>query len=287
MKIYRSKTFTAVPPGMTIKEVLEDHHMTQKELAARLGLSEKHISKLINGEVPLTQDVAIRLERVLDIEASFWNGLEAAYRESILKVEYENSIDEEINFAKPFGYAKLARLGIVPETKKAAEQVNNLQKFFEVASLKNVADEMIMPLVYENIKDMEPDKKSAIYTLVQITKGQARFVEVNPYDVELLRKFIPKIKDLSSEPLIGVKEPLKDMLAACGVIIVYLPILDNITSTCITYSKGNSIVLGIPTEDSDAFWTLLGEALQNLVERDYQRSNRKYRNNDPVTVVNY
>lgn len=287
MRIYRSKTFTAVPPGMTIKEVLEDHHMTQKELAARLGLSEKHISKLINGEVPLTQDVAIRLERVLDIEASFWNGLEAAYREAILKVEYENSIDEEINFAKPFGYAKLARLGIVPETKKVAEQVNNLQKFFEVASLKNVANDMIMPLVYENIKDMEPAKKSAIYILVQITKGQGRFVEVNPYDAELLRKFIPKIKDLSSEPLIGVKEPLKDMLAACGVIIVYLPILDNIISTCITYSKGNSIVLGIPTEDSDAFWTLLGEALQNLVERDYQRSNRKYRNNDPVTVVNY
>lgn len=287
MKIYRSKTFTAVPPGMTIKEVLEDHHMTQKELAARLGLSEKHISKLINGEVPLTQDVAIRLERVLDIEASFWNGLEAAYREAILKVEYENSIDEEINFAKPFGYAKLARLGIVPETKKAAEQVNNLQKFFEVASLKHVADEMIMPLVYENIKDMEPDKKSAIYTLVQITKGRARFVEVNPYDAELLEKFIPKIKDLSSEPLIGMKEPLKDMLAACGVIIVYLPIIDNITSTCITYSKGNSIVLGIPTEDSNAFWTLLDEALHNLLERDYPRSNRKYRNNDPVTVVNY
>ena len=287
MKIYRSKTFTAVPPGMTIKEVLEDHHMTQKELAVRLGLSEKHISKLINGEVPLTQDVAIRLERVLDIEASFWNGLEAAYREAILKVEYENSIDEEINFAKPFGYAKLARLGIVPETKKAAEQVNNLQKFFEVASLKNVANDMVMPLVYENIKDMEPDKKSAIYTLVQITKGRARFVEVNPYDAELLEKFIPKIKDLSSEPLITVKEPLKDMLAACGVIIVYLPIIDNITSTCITYSKGNSIVLGIPTEDTDAFWTLLGEALHNLLERDYQRSNRKYRNNDPVTVVNY
>ena len=231
--------------------------------------------------------MAIRLERVLDIEASFWNGLEAAYREAILKVEYENSIDEEINFAKPFGYAKLARLGIVPETKKVAEQVNNLQKFFEVASLKHVADDMVMPLVYENIKDMKPAKKSAIYTLVQITKGQARFVEVNPYDAKLLRAFIPKIKDLSSESLIGVKEPLKDMLAACGVIIVYLPIIDNITFTCITYSKGNSIVLGIPTEDSDDFWNLLDQALHNLVERDFPHSNRKYRNNDPVTVVNY
>ena len=287
MKIYESKTFIAIPPGMTIKEVLEDRHMTQKELATRMDMSEKHISKLINGEVPLTQAVAMRLERVFGVEASFWNGLEANYREKILKVEYENSIDEEINFAKPFGYAKLARLGIVPETKKAAEQVNNLQKFFEVASLKEVDKELFVPLGWERIKDMEPAKKSAIYTLVQITKEQARFVEVNSYDAELLRKFIPKIKDLSSEPLIGVKEPLKDMLAACGVIIVYLPILDNITSTCITYSKGSSIVLGIPTEDTVGFWKLLGEALHNLVERDYQRSNRKYRNNDPVTVVNY
>ena len=258
MKIYRSKTFIAIPPGMTIKEVLENRHMTQKELASRMDMSEKHISKLINGEVPLTQDV-----------------------------EYENSIDEEINFAKPFGYAKLARLGIVPETKKKAEQVNNLQKFFEVASLKTVADEMVMPLVYENIKDMDKAKQSAIYTLVQITKGESRFVEVNPYDCELLKTFIPQIKELSQESLTVAKEPLKDMLAASGVIIVYLPIIDDITSTCITYSKGNAIVLGIPTAENKNFWHLLDEALKGLVERDHPHTSRKYRNNDPVTVVNY
>ena len=283
MKIYRSKTFIAIPPGMTIKEVLENRHMTQKELASRMDMSEKHISKLINGEVPLTQDVALRLERVFGVDASFWNGLEAGYREKILKVEYENSIDEEINFAKPFGYAKLARLGIVPETKKKAEQVNNLQKFFEVASLKTVADEMVMPLVYENIKDMDKAKQSAIYTLVQITKGESRFVEVNPYDCELLKTFIPQIK----ESLTVAKEPLKDMLAASGVIIVYLPIIDDITSTCITYSKGNAIVLGIPTAENKNFWHLLDEALKGLVERDHPHTSRKYRNNDPVTVVNY
>lgn len=287
MKIYRSKTFIAIPPGMTIKEVLENRHMTQKELASRMDMSEKHISKLINGEVPLTQDVALRLERVFGVDASFWNGLEAGYREKILKVEYENSIDEEINFAKPFGYAKLARLGIVPETKKKAEQVNNLQKFFEVASLKTVADEMVMPLVYENIKDMDKAKQSAIYTLVQITKGESRFVEVNPYDCELLKAFIPQIKELSQESLTLAKEPLKDMLAASGVIIVYLPIIDDIRSTCITYSKGNAIVLGIPTAENKDFWHLLDEALKDLVERDYPHTSRKYRNNDPVTVVNY
>lgn len=287
MKVYRSKTFIAIPPGMTIKEVLENRHMTQKELASRMDMSEKHISKLINGEVPLTQDVAMRLERVFGVDASFWNGLEAGYREKILKVEYENSIDEEINFAKPFGYAKLARLGIVPETKKKAEQVNNLQKFFEVASLKTVADEMVMPLVYENVKDMDKAKQSAIYTLVQITKGESRFVEVNPYDRELLKTFIPKIRNFSQESLNVAKEPIKDMLAAAGIIIVYLPIIDDITCTCITYSKGNSIVLGIPTDENNDFWRLLNEALKGLVERDHPHTSRKYRNNDPVIVVNY
>ncbi len=141
------------------------------------------------------------------------------------------------------------------------------RSFFEVASLKHVADEMIMPLVYENIKDMEPTKKECdLYTgtnherAVSFCRGQSLRCGVT-------KKIYTKIKDLSSEPLIGVKEPLKDMLAACGVIIVYLPIIDNITSTCITYSKGNSIVLGIPTEDSDDFWNLLDQALHNLVEQ--------------------
>ena len=112
-------------------------------------------------------------------------------------------------------------------------------------------------------------------------------MEVNPYDRELLKTFISKIKNLSQESLTTAKEPIKDMLAASGIIIVYLPIIDDITSICITYSKGNSIVLGIPTDDNKDFWRLLDEALKGLIERDHPHTSRKYRNNDPVTVVNY
>ena len=51
---------------------------------------------------------------------------------------------------------------------------------------------MVMPLVYENIKDMEPTKRVRFIHWYKSRKGRARFVEVNPYDAELLRKFIPK-----------------------------------------------------------------------------------------------
>ena len=41
----RSKSIIATPPGTTIKEQLEDRGMTQKDFAARMGMSEKHISR--------------------------------------------------------------------------------------------------------------------------------------------------------------------------------------------------------------------------------------------------
>ena len=46
-------------------------------------------------------------------------------------------------------------------------------------------------------------------------------------------------------------------------------------------------MLGIPTEENNDFWRLLNEALKGLVEREHPYTSRKYRNNDPVTVVNY
>lgn len=66
-----SKNAVAIPPGATIREQLENRGMKQKEFALRMGLSEKHISRLINGQVELTQDVALRLESVLGVPASF------------------------------------------------------------------------------------------------------------------------------------------------------------------------------------------------------------------------
>ena len=91
----RSRSFIATPPGATIKEQLNDRGMSQKEFAARMDMSEKHISKLINGEVQLTPEVAVRLEVVLGVPAKFWNNLEAVYREKLIKVEAENAMDAD------------------------------------------------------------------------------------------------------------------------------------------------------------------------------------------------
>lgn len=104
----RSRSYIATPPGATIKEQLNDRVMSQKEFAARMDMPEKHISKLINGDVQLTPDVAVRLETVLGVPARFWNNLEAIYRKKIIKAEAENVMEADIAIASQFPYNEMA-----------------------------------------------------------------------------------------------------------------------------------------------------------------------------------
>jgi addiction module HigA family antidote len=131
----KSKYTVAVPTGATIREQLDGRSMTQKEFSARMGLSEKHISRLINGQVELTHDVALRLEAVLGVPASFWNNLEAIYREKLARVEAENDLEQDAEFVSVFPYSKMAELQWVPATKIKVERINHLKNFFEVAKL--------------------------------------------------------------------------------------------------------------------------------------------------------
>lgn len=91
----RSQSFIATPPGATIKEQLNERGMSQEEFAARMNMFEKHISRLINGEVQLTTETAVRLEMVLGVPAKFWNNLETICREKIVKAEAENAMDAD------------------------------------------------------------------------------------------------------------------------------------------------------------------------------------------------
>jgi HTH-type transcriptional regulator/antitoxin HigA len=68
------------PPGDTLWETLEAMDMSQAELAARMGVTEKHVSAVVKGKSPISEDTALRLERVLGIDAVFWRNLEHLYR---------------------------------------------------------------------------------------------------------------------------------------------------------------------------------------------------------------
>jgi HTH-type transcriptional regulator/antitoxin HigA len=74
------ETDRTVAPGEILLELLEERGQTPGDLAQRAGLSPEHVDKLLQGLVPLSPEVAQRLEDATGTPARIWNRLEASYR---------------------------------------------------------------------------------------------------------------------------------------------------------------------------------------------------------------
>ena len=179
----RSRSYIATPPGATIKEQLNDRGMNQKEFSARMDMSEKHISKLINGDVQLTPEVSVRLEMVLGVPAKFWNNLEAIYREKLIKAEAENAMDADEALAKQLPYSEMAKYGWVPETRDAKEKVVNLRKYFEVVELSLLKNDQITRIACRRLAITEKSD-FALMAWAQEAKIKARDIQTAPINIK-------------------------------------------------------------------------------------------------------
>ena len=69
----------AFHPGQYIAELIEDYNMTQNEFAEKLEVSPKTISKLVNGEQSISNEIAQKLEKLTNISMKTWLNLQNAY----------------------------------------------------------------------------------------------------------------------------------------------------------------------------------------------------------------
>lgn len=79
MKIVEYKDLIAFHPGQYIGELIEDYQMTQKEFAEKLGVSPKTVSKLVNGEQSISNDIAQKLAKFTNISKKTWLNLQASF----------------------------------------------------------------------------------------------------------------------------------------------------------------------------------------------------------------
>lgn len=270
----RSRKTIATPPGTTIREQLEERGMSQKEFALRMDMSEKHISRLINGDVHLTPDVALRLEYVLGIPARFWNNLEAIYREKCARVEEENAFDEDEELARKFPYKEMSDLGWVEAARSIADKVKNLRAFFEVAKLGTL-DNLKIPGIAYRRTDVDAANNYALAAWSQKARMEARKRKVSGINIDKLSKVIPEIREMTRQlPSVFFKK-LVSMLADCGIALVMLPHMKGSFLHGATFYDGNKIVMGLTVRgrDADRFWFSLfheiGHILKGHINKPY------------------
>lgn len=260
----RSRSYIATPPGATIKEQLIERGMSQKEFSARMNMSEKHISKLINGDVQLTVECAVRLETVLGVPAKFWNNLEAIYREKLIKVAEENSMEQDEVIADNLPYDEMVEFGWVSAACSNKERVLNLRRFFEVVELSLLSDKRITRIACKRLVVTEKSDL-ALMAWAQQAKIEAHKVQTNSINIKGLSSCIDEMNHMNIE---GSDEELKKLLSEFGIALVVLPSFKESSLQGATFIDGNKIVIGLVNDNfKDNLFHELGHIMLGHIEK--------------------
>ena len=261
----KNRNYIATPPGVTIKEQLTDRGMTQKEFAVRMDMSEKHTSKLINGDVQLTIEVARKLEMVLGVPTQFWCNLEAIYREKLLKIQEESSMDDDIAIAQNIPYDFMTQNGWIDNAKGWSDRVVHLRKYFELVQLIKLKDSLIPAIACRKLSGAEASDL-VIITWAQKAKLEARHINTKPINIEALANDISCISNIMSDTIPHTIPPLKSWLSNYGIAFVVLPKFEDSILHGATFLSGNKIVLGLTEEQqSEKFYYNLFHELAHIL----------------------
>jgi len=268
------KSFTpdyAFPPGAFLEERLEELRMTQVDLARRTGLSTKHVNQIVSGDVVLTPQTALLLEKVTGMPASLWNALEAQYRTWQSAQEEENSFAEAATWPQDFPVRQLVDRGYLPAGLSGPALVRALLKFFGVGSL-SAWHQVYEPLVAAKYRHARAGSRSpeALATWLRIAELSAEDIKTTDFSMPELRKLLGEIPSLT---LLKPEEwwpLLVDRCAAAGIALVHVPEFEGQTKTngasWWTTPRRALVVLSGRRKTADGMWFTFAHEVGHLVE---------------------
>jgi HTH-type transcriptional regulator/antitoxin HigA len=214
----------AVSPGETLQELLEERGMSQRDLARRAGLSPKHVNKLLHGLVPLSPDVAVRLERVMGTPARIWNRLEANYRSDLERIRSKRDLAADVMWVLDFPVSELVKCDILPaEPSDKISRLEQLLAFFGVASVDTWDDVYAdLACAFRTAKAYEA-KPKALASWLRLGELAAQGIYCEPYDRKRLEAALPSVRELTLQDAEVFRAQVRDICAACGVAVVFVP----------------------------------------------------------------
>ena len=143
------------------------------------------------------------------------------------RVSYQLAIDEAVDWAKAFPYAKMASFGWVPKTLKIREKVVYLFNYFEVASTKAWEDYYINQKLQVAFRISLKDHENATAIASWLRQGelQSELLEVPEFDKSAFKKLIPEIKKIMALQPEDFFEQLQALCLTAGVKVVHTPCL--------------------------------------------------------------
>lgn len=256
-------------PGYYIKEYIEELGITQEELAKRLQTTPKYVSDLVNGRINLTDEMVLKLSVVFGTSTTLWLNLNQRYIEKKLEIEKRIQLDQECEIVKHLDYKFWMDLGLVKATRVATEKVQELQKFFRVASLSVLTERDFLVQYKTSVTEITDINVINANAWVQTAINIGSQMEVAPYNRKKLELAVQEIRGMTVDNPEDFSDRLRGILADCGVALVLLPNLKNCgVNGAVKWMGKNKVVLALNDRRkyADTFWFALFHELGHVFQ---------------------
>jgi addiction module HigA family antidote len=266
----------AIPPGETIREILESKSMTQAELANRMGRPTNKVNEVIQGKRQITADTALELELALGLPASFWINLEKNYQLNKARLSQDKRLEREARKLSLFPVREMCKRKWIEKRDTQSEQAHELLSYFGITTFAKL----------KQVKNLAPawrktrTKTACEYALAAWLQQGIRHshdTEVSPFDASGLRLRIPEIRSLTEfEQIDDFEAELKGICAEHGVAVVFVRHLPKSYVSGAAYRVYDRTVIQLSNRYkwADSFWFNffheLGHVLLHLSKRNAQ-----------------
>ena len=263
-------------PGQLLLSEITKIGMSQRELAARTGVTEKHISTVINGSKDLSASFARKLDIALGSESGFWAKRQTDYDQYMVIVKEENNItQEELTILKSLSEV----VSYLTENKIMHNDCCAPQKVLQLRNILRVSDLESIPKITYNAA-YRAQVRSSTNIDVYVLFAWQRICEImtektavkSDFDAERLKSLVPEIiKLMSSNDINDALAELRRLFASCGVAFQMVrhfrgapvqgfikQVSDNKVILCVT----------IRGKKADRFWFSLFHEIGHLVNGD-------------------
>jgi HTH-type transcriptional regulator/antitoxin HigA len=258
----------ALSAGQHLQSVLAGLGMSQSDLAARTGLSAKHINQLIKKNLPISPDTATQLEYATNVDSEIWMSLDARFQSQQAHEKARLRLLNDLDWLDQFNLKELANRRVIPTAAKTVETLEAVLRYFGIADPDGWGRVWLPSMTtFRQSPSFHPDRSA---TTVWLRAGQlaAKDVPTSLYDPKALVGAVPELRRLTTLDPASALTRTQDVLAEVGVALVFVAEFEKCHASGATWWSSPTkavIMLSNRGKREDRFWFTLFHEIGHIL----------------------
>ena len=254
-------------PGYFIQEQMDLRNWIQEDLADVMGVSEKHLNKILKNRQSITLDIARLLGEIFDTSPQYWINIDTGYR---LWLEQERSEQEIAADIKGVIYERMPvtdmiKKGWLEPWNDIDELKNQVLKFWGWKKLDFSELDKQLPCLTRKSEAYNQFNASYALTWYQKARNVAAQKEVNQYDSNKLEELYEDLHSYTTKSD-GINRFINELYQT-GVIFFILPhLLKTYLDGAAFYSGDNPVIVYTGRYHRiDNFWFTVAHEIAHIL----------------------